>query len=29
MYMVLGMLFLFLVWREIEHGPQGEMAPEH
>jgi cytochrome d ubiquinol oxidase subunit I len=23
MYTVLGMLFLFLVWREIEHGPQG------
>jgi hypothetical protein len=21
MYFVLGVLFLFLVWREIEHGP--------
>jgi cytochrome d ubiquinol oxidase subunit I len=24
MYMVLGILFLFLVRREIEHGPLGE-----
>ncbi len=23
MYTVLGVLFLFLVWREIEHGPEG------
>jgi cytochrome bd ubiquinol oxidase subunit I len=29
MYMVLGILFLFLVWREIEHGPgTGESAAE-
>jgi cytochrome bd ubiquinol oxidase subunit I len=24
LYMVLGILFLFLVWREIEHGPEPE-----
>jgi cytochrome d ubiquinol oxidase subunit I len=24
MYMVLGILFLFLVHREIEHGPAGQ-----
>jgi cytochrome d ubiquinol oxidase subunit I len=24
LYMVLGILFLFLVWREIEHGPEGD-----
>ena len=23
LYMVLGILFLFLIWREIEHGPSG------
>jgi len=22
LYMVLGILFLFLVWREIDHGPE-------
>jgi cytochrome bd ubiquinol oxidase subunit I len=29
MYMVLGILFLFLVWREIEHGPEAvEQIPQ-
>jgi cytochrome bd ubiquinol oxidase subunit I len=28
MYMVLGILFLFLVWREIEHGPLGAPSAE-
>jgi cytochrome d ubiquinol oxidase subunit I len=23
MYTVLGILFLFLIWREVEHGPAG------
>jgi cytochrome bd ubiquinol oxidase subunit I len=27
MYTVLGILFLFLVYREIEHGPEGGAAP--
>ncbi|HZD30921.1 MAG TPA: cytochrome ubiquinol oxidase subunit I, partial [Candidatus Angelobacter sp.] len=26
MYTVLGLLFVFLVWREIEHGPDGVAA---
>ncbi len=26
LYMVLGILFLFLVWQEIEHGPEPEAA---
>jgi cytochrome d ubiquinol oxidase subunit I len=29
MYMVLGILFLFLVHREIEHGPVAEMSAGH
>ena len=29
MYMVLGILFLFLVRREIEHGPVGEISSGH
>jgi hypothetical protein len=29
MYMVLGILFLFLVHREIEHGPEGEPVSGH
>jgi cytochrome d ubiquinol oxidase subunit I len=29
MYMVLGILFLFLVHREIEQGPEGEPVPGH
>jgi cytochrome bd ubiquinol oxidase subunit I len=29
MYMVLGIFFLFLVWREIERGPEGEVAFRH
>ena len=29
MYTVLGILFLFLVRREIEHGPEGEPVPAH
>jgi cytochrome d ubiquinol oxidase subunit I len=29
MYMVLGILFLFLVHREIEHGPVAEAGSEH
>jgi cytochrome d ubiquinol oxidase subunit I len=29
MYMVLGILFLFLVRREIELGPTSEMAAGH
>jgi cytochrome d ubiquinol oxidase subunit I len=29
MYMVLGILFLFLVHREIEHGPVAEMSTGH
>ena len=29
MYMVLGILFLFLVRREIEHGPAAAAAPSH
>ena len=28
-YTVLGILFLFLIRREIEHGPVAEPAPEH
>ena len=28
MYTLLGILFLFLVSREIEHGPEGETVPE-
>jgi cytochrome d ubiquinol oxidase subunit I len=27
LYMVLGVLFLFLVWQEIEHGPEPEPEP--
>jgi hypothetical protein len=27
LYMVLGILFLFLVWQEIEHGPEPQVAP--
>ena len=26
-YMVLGMLWLFLVYRELEHGPEGQEYP--
>jgi hypothetical protein len=29
MYMVLGILFLFLVHREIENGPEAETAAAH
>jgi cytochrome d ubiquinol oxidase subunit I len=29
MYMVLGILFLFLVRREIEQGPTAELSPQH
>jgi cytochrome d ubiquinol oxidase subunit I len=29
MYMVLGILYLFLVWREIEHGPAQAQPPEN
>jgi cytochrome d ubiquinol oxidase subunit I len=29
MYTVLGILFLFLVRREIEQGPVGEASPQH
>lgn len=29
MYTVLGILFLFLVWREIEHGPAVEVTAQH
>ncbi len=27
MYMVLGILFLFLIWREIDHGPRNLETP--
>jgi cytochrome d ubiquinol oxidase subunit I len=27
MYAILGILFLFLVYREIEHGPGSDAAP--
>jgi hypothetical protein len=29
MYLVLGILFLFLVHREIDHGPAAAVALEH
>src|SRR5215470_8910222 len=29
MYTVLGIMFLFLVWREIEHGPLGQALATH
>jgi len=29
MYTVLGILFLFLVHREIEHGPTAEVSSGH
>jgi hypothetical protein len=28
LYLVLGLLFLFLVWREIEAGPSSGVAAE-
>jgi cytochrome d ubiquinol oxidase subunit I len=28
LYLVLGVLFLFMVWREIDHGP-GQAEPAH